>query len=70
MRRALATVAVLGLVVLFASPAAALACLNSKPCGSRCIAWNKVCHLRKCPPGAYLCNNSYCVPNGILCRVN
>ncbi len=67
MHRTLAIVAVLGLVVS-ASPAAALECLNSKPCGAVCIAWNKVCHVQKCRTGYYLCQKS-CIRDGVLCRI-
>jgi hypothetical protein len=68
MRRALAALAVLGLAGLSSSPAAALPCLNSKPCGDMCIAWNKVCHVHKCRSGFYLCNKS-CIPDGVLCPI-
>jgi hypothetical protein len=69
MRCALAIVAVLAFV-LSASSAAALSCLNSKPCGTKCIAYNKVCHLPPaCPPGTFHCGKG-CIPDRDLCGVH
>ena len=67
MRRTIAIIAVLGLV-LSASPAAALDCLASKLCGHKCIPKNKVCHVQQCLPGFYLCEKS-CIPDRVFCRI-
>jgi hypothetical protein len=69
MRRTLAIGAVLA-AVLAAAPAGAISCLNSKPCGNKCIAWNKVCHLPPaCPKGSFHCGKG-CIPDGDLCGVH
>jgi hypothetical protein len=67
--RTFAIIAALGLV-LSASPAAAISCLNSKPCGNKCIARNKVCHLPPpCPTGYFHCGKG-CIPDRDLCGVH
>jgi len=62
-------IAALGLV-LSASPAAAISCLNSKPCGNKCIARDKVCQLPPpCPKGYFQCGKR-CLPDKDFCAVN
>jgi hypothetical protein len=69
MRRALAIVAVLAFA-LGASSSAALTCLNSKPCGTRCIPYDKACHLPPaCPPGSFHCGKG-CIPDRFLCGIH
>jgi hypothetical protein len=67
MRRTLAVAALLG-IVLTASPAAALACLNSKPCNGRCIPYKQICIPGRCGTGYYLCHGR-CISKRILCLV-
>jgi hypothetical protein len=71
MRRALAIVAVLA-YALCASSSAALTCLNSKPCGDKCIPFKKICHPPPrplpCPVGSYHCGRG-CIPDKDLCAL-
>ena len=67
MRHLLCAIALLGLA-LAASPAAALACLNSKPCNGQCIPYKQLCFPLRCGPGHYLCHGR-CISNQILCPV-
>jgi hypothetical protein len=70
MLRLLAIVPALVLALSASSSAVAgIQCLNSKPCGSVCIAWHKVCHLPpRCRHGYYRCGKG-CIPNRDLCAV-
>jgi hypothetical protein len=69
MLRSLAVIAALALTLPGPSAAGPLECLNSKPCGSICIAYNKVCHLRPhCRRGYFRCGKA-CIPNRDLCAV-
>ena len=67
MRRTFAIAALLGLA-LSASSASAISCLNSKPCGDRCIPFHTICHIKKCRAGYWLCKND-CIPDHVLCRI-
>jgi hypothetical protein len=69
MLRSLAILTAL-VAALSASPAVAgLQCLNSKPCGSVCIARDKVCHLPPpCRRGDYRCGKG-CIPKRFLCAI-
>jgi hypothetical protein len=69
MLRSLAIVPVLMFALSATSAVAGLECLNSKPCGTICIARNKVCHLPpRCRHGYYHCGKA-CIPNRDLCAL-
>jgi hypothetical protein len=69
MRRSLAVFAALAFVAISPPAIAGLECLNSKPCGTVCIADNKVCHLPPhCRRGYFRCGKS-CIPDRDLCAV-
>jgi hypothetical protein len=69
MLRSLAFIASLALALPVASGAAALECLNSKPCGRICIAYNKVCHPPpRCRRGYFRCGKG-CIPDRDLCGI-
>jgi hypothetical protein len=67
--RSLAFIAALALALHAPSVAAALECLNSKPCGSICIPNNKVCHPPpRCRHGYFRCGKG-CIPDRYLCGI-
>jgi hypothetical protein len=69
MRNVFAHIAALALLLAAGSAAASPSCLNSKPCGDKCIPYHAVCHVLHCFPGTYACH-SKCIPDHVLCRIN